>query len=88
MKKKVPLYIELQWYYYFSLVRLKYLLSIFLTDFKPVLSLRFQSQYFEVIKEFHTFFIYIWSTEPTLIFWTPGKKYTCQCLSTIQFQPQ
>ena len=43
----------------FSFVRLKYRLSIFLANFGSVLSSYFQSQYFEAVKEFHTFCIYI-----------------------------
>ena len=87
----VPLYIELKLYiiiFYFFV--LEYRISFTLTNFESVISLYFLSPFFEVVKEFHRFRFIFQSTEPPFfsIFWSSGKKKTCQCLSTFKVQLQ
>ena len=55
---------------FLGFIILKYILSIFLTNFESVLSLSFLSQYFEAVKEFHNFSIYIliYTTTLNLLF--------------------
>ena len=74
---------------FLSFFILKYLLSIFLTNFKYVLSLYFWSQYFEAVKGFHTFCIEILKQITTLhfLFVIHQERYnTCLCLSKIKVQ--